>query len=86
MGVLHLKVPRSYLLAMTTVEMLGEVVSMILLASMPLNVKLSLLDLVCGPEESYLHGSRVLLLDGDICYAYGYEIVTVYWCWWLCMS
>ena len=78
MGVMHLELPRSYLLVMRTVEMLGEVVSKILLARMPLNVKISLLGLVCGPEESHLHGSRALLLDGVICYAYGCEIVTVY--------
>ena len=48
---MHLEVPRSYLLVMMTVKMLGEVVSKIILARMPLNVKISLLDLVCGPEE-----------------------------------
>ena len=83
---MHLEVGMSYLLVITTVEMLGEVVSNILLARMPLNVKISLLDLICGPEESNIHGSSAMLLDGVICYAYGCEIVTVYWCWWLCMS
>ena len=83
---MHLEVPRSYLLVMPTVEMIGEIFSKILLARMPLNVKISLLDLVCGPEESHLHESRALLLDGVISYANCCEIVTVYWCWWLYMS
>ena len=68
---MHLKVPWAYLLVMTTVEMLGEIVSKILLARMSLNVKISLLDLVCGPEESHIHGSIALLLDGVHCYANG---------------
>ena len=83
---MHLEVQWAYLLVMPTVEMIGEIVSKILLARMPLNVKTSLLDLVCGPEESHLHGSRALLVDGVVCYANGCEIVTVYWCWWLYMS
>ena len=75
---MHLEVQWAYLLVMPTVEMLGEIVSNILLARMPLNVKIYLLDLVCGPEESHLHGLRALLLDGVICYANSCEIVTVY--------
>ena len=67
---MHFEVPRSYLLVMTTVKMFGEVVSKIFLTKMPLKVKISLLDLICGPEKSHFHGSRVLLLDGVICYAY----------------
>ena len=83
---MHVEVPRSYLLVMTTVEIFGEVVNNIFLTRMPLNVKISLIDLVCGPEKLHLHGSRALILDGVICYAYCCEIVTVYWCRWLCMS
>ena len=48
---MHVEVPRSYLLVMTTIEMFGEVVSKIFLTKMPLNVKISLLDLVCGPKN-----------------------------------
>ena len=83
---MHVKVPSPYLFVMTTVEMFDEVVSNIFLTRMLLKVKISLLDLVCGPKKSHFYGSRALLLDGVICYAYCCEIVTVYWCRWLCMS
>ena len=67
---MHVEVPRSYLLVMTTIKMFGELVSNIFLTRMPLHVKISLLDLVCGAKKSHFHGPRALLLDGVICYAY----------------
>ena len=48
---MHVEIPRAYLLVMTTVKMFGEVFSKIFLTRMPLNVKISLLDLVCGPKN-----------------------------------
>ena len=53
---MHVEVPRSYLLVMMTVEMFGEVVSKIFLTRMPLHVKISLLELVCGPKKPHYHG------------------------------
>ena len=52
-GFMHVEVPRLYLLVMTTVKMFGELVSNIFLTRMPLHVKISLLDLVCGAKKSH---------------------------------
>ena len=83
---MHLEVPGAYLLVMPNVKMLGEVISNIFLAWMPLDIKVSFSDLICGPEEYFIHGSRVWLLDSVICNSHCCEIVTVYLSWGLDMS
>ena len=48
---MHMEVPGTYFLVMPTVKMLGEIVSKILLTWIPLNIKVSLPDLISYPEN-----------------------------------
>ena len=83
---MHMEVPGTYFLVMSTVKVLGEIVSKIILTWMPLNIKVSLPDLIGYPEKSHFHGPRSFLFYSVICNANCCEIVTVYWYWGLCMS
>ena len=58
---MHMKVPGTYFLVKPTVKMLGQIVNKILLNWMPLNIKVSLPDLISYPEKSHFHGPRSLL-------------------------
>ena len=81
-----MEVPGTYFLVMPTVKMLGEIVSKILLTCIPLKIKVSLSELIGYPEKYHFHGPRSLLFYSVIRNADCCEIVTVYWCWGLCMS
>ena len=76
----------TYFLVMLMVKILGEIVMKILLTWMPLNIKVSLSDLIVYAEKSRFHGPRFLLFNSVICNADFCKIVTVYWRWGLCMS
>ena len=83
---MHIEVPGTYFLVMLTVKIIGEIVSKILLTWMPLNIKVSLPDLIGYPEKSHFHGPRSLRFDSVIFNSDCCEIVTVYWSWGLRMS
>ena len=61
MRVMHMDVPGMYFLVMPTVKMTGEIVIKILLTWMPLNIKVSLSDLIGYPEKSHFHGPISLI-------------------------
>ena len=67
---LHLNSPRVTILSM-------------MLTSIP---GLSQCDLISHPEKSYFHRSGSLFLDCTISNPKGSAIITVYWCWWLCVA
>ena len=81
-----MEVPGTYFLVMPTVKMIDEIVIKILLTCMPLNIKVSLPDLIGYPEISHFHGPRSFLFYSVILNADCCEIITVYWRWGLCMS
>ena len=58
---MHMKVPGTYFLVKPTVKMLGQIVNKILLNWMPLNIKVSLPDLIGYPENR-------ISMDRDICF------------------
>ena len=76
---MHMEVPGTYFLVMPMVKMLGVIVSKILLTWMPLNIKVSLPDLIGYPEKAYFYGPRSLLFYSVVRNADCCEIVTVYW-------
>ena len=83
---MHMEVPGAYFSVMPKVKVLGEIVRKILLTWMPLNIKVSLPDLIGYPKKYHFHGPRSLLFDSVICNSDCCEIVTVYWRWGLRVS
>ena len=75
---MHMEVLGTYFLVMPTIKMLGEIVSKIILTGMPLNIKVSLPELIGYQEKSHLHGPISLLFYSVICNADCCKIVTVY--------
>ena len=63
-----------------TIEVLGEIIGKVLLASVPLYIKISHLDLIGHPKESHFHQSGALFLDSVVCYTSGCEVIAMDWC------
>ena len=66
---MHMEVPGTYFLVMPTIKMLDEIVSKILLTWMPINIKVSLPELIGYPEKYHFHGPILLHFYSVICNA-----------------
>ena len=58
---MNMEVSGTYFLKMMTVKMFGEIVCKIILNWMPLNIKVSLPDLIGYPEN-------IISMDRDLCF------------------
>ena len=60
---------------------LGDVVTNIFLARVPLDIIIYLLGLIDQPIILHVHGAVTLLFDGFINNSRGSGVVTMYWSW-----